>query len=248
MTYNFKTNYADSLYQLVSAQVPVSFIRDNSLNEYACMDFFDVAQQAKIRHKITADETVDIAHELIHIRMQFIDNLPILAWPTNDSVVTADIQDAVKRIRDAVDDTYVLYRLFEDTGQRPVSEVFYREIRKDIKQGIIRLVQEVPKMSRSLAIAWRLRIADLSCHVFNSSLTPNQRKLSEEFLSRFVNSDTDAYKLFEYLRNEVKIENLQDPRSIGEVLLCLRDRLELPACLHLAKRQRVNGRWELRRL
>lgn len=212
------------------------------------MDFCDAAQQAEIRYKITADEIVDIAHELIHIRMQFIDNFPLLAWPTNDSVVTADIQDAVKRIRDAVDDTYVLHRLFEDTGQRPVSEVFYREIRKDIKHGIIRLVQEAPNMSRPLATAWRLRLADLSRHAFNRSLTPNQRQLSEGFLSRFVDSDTDARELFEHLRDTVKNENLQDPQRFGEVLLSLRDRLELPACLHLATRQRVNGRWELRRL
>lgn len=248
MTYKFKTNYADSLHQLVSARVPVSFIRDNSLAECGYMDFCDTAQQAEIRYKVTADEIVDIAHELIHIRMQFIDNFPLLAWPTNDSVVTADVQDAVKRIRDAVDDTYVLHRLFEDTGQRPVSEVFYREIRKDIKQGTIHLVQGVPNISRPLATAWRLRLADLSRDVFNSCLTPNQRRLSEEFLTRFMDSDTDALELFEHLRHAVKNDDLQDPQRFGEVLLGLRDRLKLPECLHLATRQLVNGRWELRRL
>ncbi|MDP8227051.1 MAG: hypothetical protein P9L89_05375 [Candidatus Celaenobacter polaris] len=242
MTYDFQTNYAGSLHQLVSAHVPVSFIRDNSLAECACMDFCDAAQQAEIRYKGTADEIVDIAHELIHIRMQFLDNFPLLAWPTNDSVVTADTQDAVKRIRDAVDDTYVLHRLFEDTGQRPVSAVFYREIRKDIKQGTIRLVQGAPNMSRPLANAWRLRLADLSLNVFNSSLTTNQRQLAEGFLSRFVDSDTDARELFEHLRHAVTNDDLQDLQRFGEVLLCLRDRLGLPACLHLATRQRVNGR------
>ncbi len=103
-------------------------------------------------------------------------------------------------------------------------------------------------MSRPLATAWRLRLADLSRNVFNSSLTANQRQLAEGFLSRFVDFDADARELFEHLQHAVTNDDLQDLQRFGEVLLCLRDRLGLPACLHLATRQRVNGRWELRRL
>jgi hypothetical protein len=246
MTYGFKTEYAHQLHQRLSAKVAISFIRDNNMAECACMDFSDAAQTAEIRFKSTAHETVDLAHELIHIRMQFLDGFPLLAWPTHSTIVTDDTQDAVKRIRDAVDDTYVLQQLFDDTGQLPISEVFYREIRRDIKQGYIRLLQAVPSASRPLAAAWLMRLADLSCCEFNSALTANQRQLAMDFLTRFQDKDPPARDLLEHLHQAVSKDDLHDPQHLGKALLDLRDKLGLPSCLHLATRQRVNGKWVLK--
>lgn len=246
MTYNFKTDYARELHAQLPAGIPICFTRDDHMAECASMDFCEGTQSVQIRYKSTADEIVDIAHELIHVRMQFLHGFPLLAWPSNCSGLTADIEDAVKRIRDAVDDTYVLQQLFADTAQLPVSAVFYREVRGDLKQGIMRLVQSVPALSRPFVAAWRLRLADLSCCAFKSSLTTNQSQLAADFLSRFKDKEPAVRDLFMHLKQDVGFAQLSDPQQFGRVLLGLRDKLGLPSWLHLATRQRVNGKWVLK--
>ena len=246
MTYNFKTQYAHDLYSHVSTIVPITFVRDDGMPERAWMDFDDKSQKVEIKYKRTADEIVDIAHELLHVRMQFQDLFPLLAWPTNHSDLTAGIQDLVKRIRDAVDDTYIFYHLFADTGVLPISEVFYREIRKDLKRGIIHILQSLPIESRPLVTAWRLRIADLSLSEYGKNLTTNQRQLSADFISRFQSKDTAAQDLFIHLKQNMVGSSLSNEHELGDALIGLRDKLALPSWLHLATRQQINGRWVLK--
>ena len=158
----------------------------------------------------------------------------------------AEIEDAVKRIRDAVDNTYVLYQLFADTPQLPISAGFYREIRKDLKHGVMQLVRKAPVSSRPFLAAWRLRLADLSCSVFKNRLTTRQSRLAAGFLSRFQDKDPEVRGLFMHLKQYVGRDQVSDPRQFGCVLISLRDKLKLPLWLHLATRQRVNGRWVLK--
>jgi len=246
MTYNFKTEYARDLHTRLSTIVPIIFIRDNDMVECARMDFHGGNQPVKVKYKSTADEIVDIAHELLHVRMQLQDGFPLLAWPDNLNP-TPEIKDAVKRIRDAVDDTYVLHQLFTDTGRLPVSEVFYREVRRDLKKGFIQIVRSVPSVSRPLETAWRLRLADLSCSAYGKCLTTNQRQLAGDFLSRFQGKDPAASHLFMYLKQNVLGVQLCDPHQLGCVLISLRDKLDLPSWLHLATWQQINSKWVLKK-
>lgn len=244
--YNFKTEYAKQLYDHVTMVVPIAFIRDNEMPERGSMDFDENSQTVEIRYKSTSNEIVDIAHELIHVRMQFQDHFPLLAWPTNHPDITPGIKDIIKRIRDVVDDTYIFHQLFSNTGVLPISDVFYREIRKDIKRGIIHVVQSLPAESRPIATAWRLRLADLSYSEYSEKLTANQRRLSADFISHFQNKDTAAHDLFIYLKQNVVGSNLSNDQELGAALIDLRDKLTLPSWLHLATRQNIGGRWVLR--
>jgi len=244
--YNFNTQYAKQLYDHVTMVVPVAFIRDNKMSERGCMDFDENSQTVEIRYKSTSDEIVDIAHELLHVRMQFQDHFPLLAWPTNHPDLTLGIEDSVKRIRDVVDDTYIFHQLFANTGVVPISDVFYREIRKDIKRGIIHIVQSLPIESRPIVTAWRLRLADLSCSEYSKKLTANQRRLSTDFISLFERKDAAAYDLFIHLKQDIVGSSLSNDQEIGAALIDLRNKLALPSWLHLATRQNIGSRWVLR--
>lgn len=246
MSYNFKTQYGRDLHSGLSTVVPIAFIADDGMAECARMDFDEGSQRVEIRYKSGADELVDIAHELTHVRMQFQDGFPLLAWPS-DHPPARDIEEAVKRIRDAVDDTYVLHELFVDTKVLPISQVFYREIRKDLEKGVIHIVQGLCPLSRPLATAWRLRLADLSCSEYYKCLTTSERDLAADFVSHFEGKDAAAKDLFTYLKQNVIASQLCSPQQLGCILIGLRDRLALPSWLHLATRQQINGKWKLRK-
>lgn len=247
MMYKFKTEYAKQLYDHVTMVVPIVFIRDNGMAERGRMDFNENSQTVEIRYKSTSDEIVDIAHELHHVRMEFHNDFPVLAWPTNHPDLTPGIEDIVKRIRDAVDDTYVFHQLYANTGVLPISDVFYREIRKDIKRGIIHIVQSLPIESRPIVTAWRLRIADLSYSEYGDKLTTNQRRLSADFISLFQSKNPAAQDLFIHLKQNVVGSSLSNDQELGAALIDLRNKLALPSWLHLATRQNIGGRWVLRR-
>jgi hypothetical protein len=245
MTYKFKTEYAKQLYSQVSNVVPIVFIQDDGMTECSRMDFDDRSQQVEIRYKSAADEFVDIAHELLRVRMQFHDGFPLLAWPVNHPDLNPGIKDLVKQIRTVVDDTYILHYLFTDAGTLPIGDVFYDEIRMDIKRGIISIAQTLPVESRPLATAWRLRLADLSCSVYSKKLTNDQRRFTSYFISHFQNKDPVVQGLFIYLRQNVAGSRLSNMNEFGNALIGLRDKLDLPSWLHLETRQKINGRWVL---
>lgn len=244
--YNFNTEYAKQLYDHVTMVVPIAFIRDNGMSERGWMDFDENSQTVEIRYKSTSDEIVDIAHELLHVRMQFQDHFPLLAWPTNHPDLTPGIEDIVKRIRDVVDDTYILHQLFANTGVLPISDVFYREIRKDIKRGIIHIVQSLPIESRPIVTAWRLRLSDLSMSEYGEKLTANQRRLSADFISLFQSKDPAAHDLFIHLKQNVVGSSLSNDQKLGAALIDLCNKVALPSWLHLATWQNIGGRWVLR--
>ena len=245
MTYKFKTEHAKQLYSHVSNVVPIVFIQDDGMTERSRMDFDDKSQNVEIRYKSAADEFVDIAHELLRVRMQFHDRFPLLAWPVNHPDLNPGIKDLVKQIRIVVDDTYILHHLFTDTGMLPIGDVLYDEIRKDIKRGIISIAQTLPVESRPLFTAWRLRLADLSCSVYSKKLTHDQRRLTSYFISHFQNKDPVVQGLFIYLRQNVAGSRLSNENEFGNALIGLRDTLDLPSWLHLETRQKINGRWVL---
>jgi hypothetical protein len=246
MTYNFKTPYAKQLYSHVSQVVPIVFIRDDGMPERGRMDFNDSSQNVEIRHKSTDDELVDIAHELLRVRMQFHDRFPLLAWPANHPDLTPGIEDLVTQLIDIVYDTHILHHLFANTGILPISDVFYREIHKDIKRGIIHMAQSLPLESRPLVAARRLRIADLSCSEYSKISTDDQRRLSTYFISHFQNKDPVVQDLFIHLRQNVAGSSLSSEHELGDALIGLRDKLALPSWVHLATRQKINGRWVLK--
>ena len=244
--YNFKTEYAKQLYDLVKIVVPIAFIMDNKMPIRGKMDFNESSQTVEIRYKINPDEIVEIAHELLHVRMEFQDHFPLLSWPNNHPDLTSGIKDIVERIRDVIDDTYILHQLFANTGVLPISDVFYREIRKDIKGGTIRTVQNLPIESRPIFTAWRLRLADLSISEYNEKLTPQQRRLSADFISFFQSKEPTAHALFIHLKQNVVGYSLSNDQKIGAALIDLRNKLALPSWLHLATRQNIDGRWMLK--
>jgi hypothetical protein len=246
MTYNFKTEYIKQLYSHVSNVVPIVFIQDDGMTERSRMDFDDRSQHVEIRYKSAAEEFVDIAHELLRVRMQFHDRFPVLACPANHPDLNPGIKDLVKQIRTVVDDTYILHHLFTDTGMLPVSDVFYDEIRKDIKRGIVCIAQSLPVESRPLVAAWHLRLADLSCSEYSKKLTNDQRQLTSYFISHFQNKDPVVQGLFIYLRQKVAGSRLSNEKELGNALIALRDKLDLPSWLHLATRQKINGTWVLK--
>ena len=246
MTYNFKTGYAKQLYSHVSNAVPIVFIQDYGMIERSRMDFDDTLQHIKIRYNSTADEFVDIAHELLRVRMQFQDRFPILVWPSNHPDINPGLKNLVKQLTTVVDDTYILYQLFTDTGMLPISDAFYDEIRRDIKRGILSIAQDLPVESHPLVAAWRLRLADLSCSVYSKKLTNDQGRFTSYFISHFQNKDPVAQGLFIYLRQNVVGSRLSNENEFGNALIGLRDKLGLPSWLHLATRQKINGRWVLK--
>jgi hypothetical protein len=246
MTYKFKTEYAKQLYSHVSNVVPIVFIQDDGMTERSRIDFDDKSQNVEIRYKSAADEFVDIAHELLRVRMQFHDRFPLLAWPVNHPNLNPGIKDLVKQIRIVVDDTYILHHLFTDTGMLPIGDVLYDEIRKDIKRGIISIAQSFPVESRHLVAAWRLRLADLSCSVYSKKLTNDQRRFTSYFISHFQNKDPVVQVLFIYLRQNVTGSRLSNENEFGNALIDLRDKLDLQSWLHLETRQKINGRWVLK--
>jgi hypothetical protein len=247
MTYNFKTEYAKQLYNHVSKVVPIVFIQDDGMTERSRMDFDDRSQHVEIRYKGAAEEFVDIAHELLRVRMQFHNCFPFPACPVNHPDLNPGIKDLVKQIRTVVDDTYILHHLFTDTGMLPISDVFYDEIRKDIKRGIISVGQSLPVESRPLVTAWRLRLADLSCSVYSKKLPNDQRRFTSYFISHFQNKDPVVQGLFIYLRQNVVGSRLSNENEFGNALIGLRDKLYLPSWVHLETRQKINGRWVLKR-
>jgi hypothetical protein len=247
MTYNFKTKYAKQLYSHISNVVPIVFIQDDGMAECSRMEFDDRLQHVEIRYKSAAEEFVDIAHELLRVRMQFHDRFPLLAWSVNHPDLSPGIQDLVKQINTVVDDTYILHRLFTDTGMLPISDVFYDEIRKDIKRGIISMGRSLPVKSRPLVAAWRLRLADMSCSVYSKKLPNDQRRFTSYFISHFQNKDPVVQGLFIYLRQNVVGSRLSNENEFGNALMGLCDKLGLPSWVHLETRQKINGRWVLKR-
>ena len=245
MTYMFKTEYAKQLFSYVSTVVPIVFIQDDEITERSRMDFEDKSQNVQIRYQSAADELVDIAHELLRVRMQFHDRFPLLAGPEKHPDLNPGLKDLVKQIRTVVDDTYILHHLFTDTGILPISEVFYDEIRKDIKRGIISISQSLPVESRPLKTAWRLRLADLSCSVYRNKLTNDQNRFTSYFISHFQNKDPVIQELFIHLRQNVAGSRLSNVSEFGNALIGLRDKLDLPSWLHLETRQKIDGRWVL---
>ncbi|MGD8548867.1 MAG: hypothetical protein PVJ45_04540 [Desulfobacterales bacterium] len=247
MTYNFKTQYTKQLYNHVSNIVPIILINDDGITERVRMQFDDSSQNVEIRYKSTADEIVDIAHELLHVRMQFHDRFPLLSWPANHPNLSPGIEDLVKQIGNIVNNTYILHHLFIDTEMLPISNVFYDEIRRDIKRGTIYIVQSLPPESRPLASAWRLRLADLSCSQFREKLSHDQNRLSTYFISHFQSKDPVVQDLFIYLRQNVVGSRLSNEHELGDALMRLCDKLGLPSWLHLASRQKINNKWVLTR-
>ena len=77
--YNFNTEYAKQLYDYVTMVVPIAFIRDNGTPERGRIDFNGKSQIVEMRYKNISDEIVSIAHELLHVRMEFQDHFPLLA-------------------------------------------------------------------------------------------------------------------------------------------------------------------------
>jgi hypothetical protein len=247
--YRFQTQIAERLYRDLSELVPIQFQLDNSLRENSCMRFDKQEQSVIVKFKRNVDEGVDITHELMHVRMEFKNSFSLLSWHTNDPQVTLEIQEAVQRMRNIVDDTYIFHALYQEFDIFPISQNFFRESRRDIRRGQIGIVQGLSTVNRTLEGAWRLRIAALSIQHFSTRMTLNQRQIATDFLDRFLKVESEIREIVTFIETNITKQFVMNPVDHGIALEALRDRMGFTeSLLHLAAWQRVENRWILRRI
>lgn len=249
IVYKFKTEVAEKVYRDLVPIVPIRFQLDNSMDVNAGMDFDEQKECVVVKYKNTADERIDLMHELLHVRMQFRDGFPLLAWQTSDPVATPDIRVAVSIIRDTVDDMYVFHALYMEFDTFPISPNFFRQCRKDIRAHRMHHVENKTGINKTLVAAWRLRIAQLSQEEFFPKMTTPQKEICEEFLSLFTKIDPEIQRTLSFLRSCVTPEAVATPIAHGQALEKLRDHLDLsPNVLHLAVRKNIAKTWVLQRI
>lgn len=247
--YKFKTKPAATLYENLVCIVPIEFRIDNSMNVNSAMDFDEQRQSVVVKYKSTAEEQIDIIHELLHVRMQFSDAFPLLAWQKSDMLVTDEIRTAVKHIRNIADDTYIFHALYDEFHVFPISPNFFRQCRKDNKTRKRTQVQSETGINRVLVGAWRLRIAKLALERFSAQMTVHQKNICEEFLSLLTDKGDEIDHTFSFLNSNVTQQAVATTMEHGKTLERLRDHLGLSAgLLHLAKWEKRGQNWTLTRI
>ena len=247
--YVFKIEHAQKLSQDLISIVPIKFQIDNSMSVNALMDFDEQSQNVIIKFKSSADEQIDLMHDLLHVRMQFKDKFSLLAWQTNDSRITDEIRNAVSNMRDIVDDTYIFNSLYNEFDIFPISPNFFNECKKDIQDHKINHIQSITGINKILVGSWRLRIAQLVLNDFSLKIDSYQKEICEEFLSLFSNIDIKINTTLSFLESHITYQSVITPLEHGQALDNLKDHIGFsPSLLHLASRNKINNRWLLQRI
>jgi hypothetical protein len=140
-------------------------------------------------------EHVDIAHELMHMKLELVEGFAVLAW-RSDVPQTDAIEAAVRRVRAYVDDEVVHSRLVQ-AGFTLDGEVLKSQIFDDIYTKVPRYLQNLrPRPDDGMAHldgfgygelcrSSFLVQAELICKNYGSALSDAHRKKVQRFVSAF---------------------------------------------------------------
>jgi hypothetical protein len=156
-------------------------------------------------------EDVDIAHELMHMKLELVEGFAVLAW-RSDASQTKAIEAALGRVRGYVDDEVVHSRLVQE-GFTLDGQVLKPQIFDDIYTKIPRYLQKLhPRPDDGMAHLdefgygelYRssfLVQAELICNNYSSDLSDAHRKKVQRFVSTFrTYRSLEAGKADEVLR------------------------------------------------
>ena len=217
--YSFRNPTVQRLAEHLCFIVPIRYRLNPNLRCRAEMDCN--AGVVSISFRADADEHVDILHELLHVQQFFEHRFCQLAWITNDPRITGELRHTVNLIRICVDDSWVFWRLHNDYGVFPISDVFFSECENDCNRGVIGHVQDERAIqNKSLQAAWRTRMAELCVREFGSGMSPDRRSLCERFLAKFRQTDQLADQILGALPLRIETpENHQDTLVVLRNLL-----------------------------
>lgn len=140
-------------------------------------------------------EDVDVAHELMHMKLELVENFAVLAWRSKVSRTNA-IEAAFGRIRGYVDDEVVHSRLVQQ-GFTLDGEVLKSQIFEDIYTKVPRYLQKLrPRPDDGMAHldgsgygefcrSSFLVQAELICKNYSGALSDAHRKKAQRFISAF---------------------------------------------------------------
>jgi hypothetical protein len=156
-------------------------------------------------------EDVDIAHELMHMKLELVEGFTVLAW-RRDEPQTKAIEAAFGRVRGCVDDEVVSSRLVQE-GFILDGEVLKSQLFDDIYTRVPRYLQKLraktdDRMAHldesgygELCRSSFLVQAELICRNYISDLSPAHRKKVQRFVSAFRTHRTqEASKADKVLR------------------------------------------------
>jgi hypothetical protein len=140
-------------------------------------------------------EDVDIAHELMHMKLELVEGFAVLAW-RGDVSQTKAVEAAFGRVRGYVDDEVVHLRLVQE-GFTLDGEVLKSQIFDDIYTNVPRYLQKLrPRPADGMAHldefgygelcrSSSLVQAELICENYYSALSDAHRKKVRRFVSAF---------------------------------------------------------------
>jgi hypothetical protein len=156
-------------------------------------------------------EDVDVAHELMHMKLEIVEGFAVLAWRSKVSRTNA-IEAAFGRIRGYVDDEVVHSRLVQK-GFTLDGEVLKSQIFEDIYTKVPRYLQKLrPRPDDGMAHldgsgygelcrSSFLVQAELICKNYSGALSDAHRKKAQRFISAFrTHRSPEARKADEVLR------------------------------------------------
>lgn len=245
--YTFTDKTVRALNDKLNRIVPIRFETVNSLSANAEMEC--QRTQALIHYRNSADEHIDILHELLHVQMFYKDGFSQLAWRTGDHRITNELEKTVKYTRDIIDDTYVFYQLYTNYSVFPISPIFFDECEIDCQNQRIGFMERENGINKTLVGAWRLRMAELVLEHFKAPLRCTNKKICRKFIKVFAEFDSDVKRLLNLIRQSVKPENMAITSKHAEALEILRDHFGYSSdIVYLAKWLKINDIWDLRRI
>lgn len=156
-------------------------------------------------------EDVDVAHELLHMKLELVEGFAVLAWRSGVSQTTA-VEAAFGRVRGYVDDEVVHSRLVQK-GFTLDGEVLKSQLFDDIYTKVLRYLQNLrPRPDDGMAhldcfgygelcSSSFLVQAELICKNYSGALSDAHRKKVKRFVSAFrTHRSSKASKADEVLR------------------------------------------------
>lgn len=223
-------------YRVVTILRDVESATDIQIQFHTLDGSYVVAQYGFNPHRNTATvflrsdwEDVDVAHELMHMKLELVEGFAVLAWRRDVSQTNA-IESAFRQLRSYVDDEVVHSRLVQE-GFTLDGEVLKSQLFDDIYTKIPRYLEE-PRARQNDGMAHLdgfgfgelcrssfLVQAELICKNYGNSLSDTHRKKARRFVSAFrTHRSREARKADEVLRlfEENDVMTLEGHREILE--------------------------------
>jgi len=189
----------------------------------------------RVKYKKTAWQTVDILHELLHVRHFYVDGFGMLAWP-DESPPTSDVRQSVQHVRDIIDNTVVHRELWREYHFLPISNIFFDECRTDLERGLVGLARNKSGLNHTLLVADRLWMAKMCLSDFGTALAERDRPTCRDFLAHFSGKHHDAEEVVDFLKLLDDAKNLADPKEHEESQVEFVTMLGLPQVqLHISR-------------